>query len=505
MESILDNLCKIKDLRVISRTSVEQYRNNPKPIPEIAEEMNVSYILEGSGLKDGDDIRLTVQLIDATHDRHIWSGTFDRKSEEIFALQSEVARLVAKEIQAIITPDENELIGKIPTHSQTAYEFYQKGNEELRTYSLGDPEALARAEDLFQYALEYDSSFAQAYVGMAWVYRHKHLWETYFSENFLDSVRIFADMALSYDDQLSQAYTVKGRYYLDKGQNELAIREYDQAIRLNPNDWRAYAGKGMLHSYNDLVQWLENMHMAASLNHGPELPYILRDLAWAYYCAGFYEEFRQYTEETCGIDGDYTEYYGRLGVAECWRSNFEKAFVHMEKAYSIDSTVDFVNERFGEICIYVGRDAKALKHYQKFAESLQERGEIPTNTAHRFGYVFWKNGYTVEAESYFKDQLRYGREMIELGRSLSEESWAYYDLAGTYAMLGERDKAFENLRIFNHRERMPFWMVHFIRHDPLFGSIRQEPEYQQIARDNEGKYQAEHERVRKWLEENDML
>jgi len=87
MESILDNLCKIEDLRVVSRTSVEQYRNNSKPVQTIAKEMNVSYVLEGSGLKHGDNIRLTIQLVDAINDQHIWSNIYNRKSEEIFNLQ----------------------------------------------------------------------------------------------------------------------------------------------------------------------------------------------------------------------------------------------------------------------------------------------------------------------------------------------------------------------------------------------------------------------------------
>ncbi|MGW8317051.1 MAG: hypothetical protein ACWGNV_15750, partial [Bacteroidales bacterium] len=91
MESILDNLSRIQDLRVVSRTSVEQYRNNPKPIPQIAQEMNVAYVLEGSGLKHGDRIRLTLQLIDANHDTHVWSNSYDRKEEDVFDLYSEVS------------------------------------------------------------------------------------------------------------------------------------------------------------------------------------------------------------------------------------------------------------------------------------------------------------------------------------------------------------------------------------------------------------------------------
>ena len=171
MEEILDNLCKIKDLRVISRNSVEQYRNNPKPTPVVAEEMNVSYVLEGSGQRDGNNIRLTVQLLNARNDSHVWSETYYREMGQIFDLQSEIAQLVASEIEAIITPEEKELIEKIPTTNLTAWDFYQRGREEL----LKDPvlaiedktKEVEIAEDLLVIEpLEYDSTFARAYAGL---------------------------------------------------------------------------------------------------------------------------------------------------------------------------------------------------------------------------------------------------------------------------------------------------------------------------------------------------
>ena len=95
--------------------------------------------------------------------------------------------------------------------------------------------------------------------------------------------------------------------------------------------------------------------------------------------------------------------------------------------------------------------------------------------------------------------------MIELGRKYEKTFYTYYDLAGVYAFRGERDKAYQNLRIFNKKQMMPLWMVSLIKTDPLFNSIRNEPEFQQVARDVETKYQAEHERVKKWLEEHGKL
>jgi hypothetical protein len=115
------------------------------------------------------------------------------------------------------------------------------------------------------------------------------------------------------------------------------------------------------------------------------------------------------------------------------------------------------------------------------------------------------NGNTNEANYFFKKQIDYSSDEIKLGRMRSEQFFTYYDLAGAYAFLGQTKKAYENLHIFNQKKIIHQWMVKLIKTDPLFDTIRNEPEFQQIVRDVETKYQAEHERVRKWLEENNML
>ncbi len=114
MESTLNNLQKIKDLKVISRTSAEKYRNTTKSIPEMAKELNANYFIEGSGQKIGDRILLNIQLIEGSTDKHLWANQYRREAKDIFALQQEIAKNIAEEIQAIITPEEAQRIGKNP-------------------------------------------------------------------------------------------------------------------------------------------------------------------------------------------------------------------------------------------------------------------------------------------------------------------------------------------------------------------------------------------------------
>jgi len=506
MEAILNNLSMIEDLRVPGRTSVEQYRDNPKPIPMVAEEMDVSYILEGSGHRDGNNVRLIIQLLDGREDQHLWSKTYDADIEEIFAMQSEIAQSIAREIAAVITPEEKQLIEKIPTTNLTAYDLYQQGKDEHIHYKLenNNRAELERAEELYHDALEYDSTFAQAYTGLANVYWDKYYWETYFSDDFMDSVLILADIALSYDDQLAEAYTVRGDYFRLNGQNEQAIRDYDKAIKFNPNDWMAYQGRGWIYFDEDWVKSLANYHKAASLNHGSELPNLLRIIGNLYNACGFIEKGNNYIEDAFKLNGDSVIYYSSLAYGEWFRGNYARSIEFLEKGYAIDSTDSYTLRSLGGYYLFLGQFEESLKHYAKYIERLEELGSIVLNDMVEIGYVYFKNGYKEEADYYLDEQINYCNESIELGRWYSKNLYAYYDLAAVYAFRGEKDKAFENLRIFNQKQKMSKWVLN-IKDDPLFDKLRDEPEFQQIVRDFEAKYQAEYERVRQWLEENDML
>jgi hypothetical protein len=124
---------------------------------------------------------------------------------------------------------------------------------------------------------------------------------------------------------------------------------------------------------------------------------------------------------------------------------------------------------------------------------------------HRVAYYYWLNGKEDEANHYFDLQMEYCTQDIELNRPNAVQKYSYYDLAGIYASRGETQKALENLKVFDQRQVMVYWITMFIKTDYLFNNIRNEPEFKQIVRDVEVKYEAEHERVRKWLEEQGML
>ena len=271
MDAILTNLSKIKDLRVISRTSVEQYRNTNKTVNAIGKELDVGYLLEGSLQKDRNQVRLIVQLIRTKNENHVWSKIYDYDGKYIFSIQSEVAETVASELQAVITPEEKQLIRKIPTTNLSAYDFYQRGKDELDNND--DSISLEKARKLFQKALDLDSTFALAYSGLAGVYYSKYYSKSFFSENFLDSVLILVNRALAFDNQCAEAYYNRAKRYYQLAKPAEALKEIDKAIKFNPNDWQTYLLRSKIYGNQaDFVGAISNNREAMQRNRGKNLP-----------------------------------------------------------------------------------------------------------------------------------------------------------------------------------------------------------------------------------------
>lgn len=515
MEEIFTDLQKVRDFRIISRTSVEKYRGRTDfTLPQIAKDLDVNYIVEGSGQKSGNTYVLRVQLIAADNERHLWARTFEQEiqdTKDIFKVQSQVAQEIALALQVIITPEEKKLIENISTADLTAYDFYQRGREEQRKYQQGNSnkQALNRAEYLYKKALAYDSTFARAYTGLADVYWSRHVYESYYAKNYLDSVLILADRALSYDDHLAEAHYTRAEYFLQCGKFDQAIQEYDKALQYNPNFSEAYYGKGYKmqiwdYHYMDFVKGLENMHKAVRINHGRELPFYLRQLGDAYgIFAGFREKAKYYYQKALELDGDTTSYLFRLAEVENLSGNFDRSVQLFKKCFARDSSEVGIAWSFASNLELNGQYKEALKYVKKFENNLEAYPWLVYGSRRLIGYVYLMNGYKNEADRWLKEQRKMSEESIKMGRWYSID--ANYDIAALYAFLGEKDKAYENLRIVNKIHICPLWLLYLIKHDPFFNSIRNEPEFQKIVHDLETKFQAEHERVRKWMAEKGTL
>ena len=236
---MLTNLARIGSLKVISRTSVTQYKDTEKTIPVIAKELGVATVMEGAVQRSGNTVRINVQLIDAKTDEHLWAEIFDRElnTENLFAIQSEISQKIANALETTLTDAETNRINTMPTHNMEAYEAYTRGRILMATRETAK---LEQAANEFNKAVELDPNFALAWVGVA----DSHmLWEVYGTlerDKATEIMDVAANRALAIDDQMGEAYASLGQLRKMQGEPEQAEAAFNRAIELNPNYASAY-------------------------------------------------------------------------------------------------------------------------------------------------------------------------------------------------------------------------------------------------------------------------
>lgn len=249
-DDLLTHISKIGAIRTISRTSVMQYRDTEKTIPEIARELGVGTILEGGVQRAGQQIRINVQLIDARNDEHLWAEIYDRQlsAENIFTIQSEISTAIAQALQAVLSPTELQRIQAMPTQSLEAYEAYLMGKKHFSDRSV---ESISRAIADFSKATRLDPGFSLAWVGLA---NARYLYKYYSGEATADDkfpeVRNALMTALELDPNAGEAYATLGLMEWDAG---VAERHYRRAIELSPNYASAFQWYSMMLRNNERI------------------------------------------------------------------------------------------------------------------------------------------------------------------------------------------------------------------------------------------------------------
>ncbi len=506
-DAILLYLSKIADLRVMSRTSTEQYRGTKKTARKICQEQKVDYLFESSLLVVGDSIQLIAQLIEpGRRERQVWAGKFLRDKREILTVQNEVAQSIANELNARIGQEERQRIEKFPTLNLTAYDFYQKAREELWEYRLDKKKTdmLKSSEYHYRQALFFDPQYAEAYSGLASIYWEKNFIHSYLSNSFIDSSFFFANKALKLDDQLAEAYKIKGDYYMETGKPELAIQEFSQAIKINPNCWEAYAAIGLLYEYKDAVISISNYIKAASLHRGRDLPKLLAAIGNCFLWAGFPKEHSYYDNEEFKLTRDSANYFLNQGLIEDYKQNWQGKLDFLLKAHQIDPSNTTTISGLGLTYIFLHQYDKALETYQKLLVQLEKSDLLSYNEMHRIGYAFWMNGFKEKANYYFDKQIELSTKGLDLQRII--DPFFHYDLAGVYAFRGEKENAYEQLNLFmNTMKWKHSWVITLIQNDPLFDRLRSEPRFQAILNEIISEHQAEHDRVSKWLKNQKII
>lgn len=232
-EDILTNLSRIKGIKkVISRSSVMQYKENRPTIPEIAKELGVSYILEGSVRKHNDKVIITAQLIDA-NDNHLWAENYNDIFDKVFEIQKDVSKKIVQQLKIVISPDEEKVLNKSPTDNLKAYEYYLKARSYSEKRTKKD---FKTSLELYQQAIDLDPNFADAYAEMALSLLSNMYIEIKSADQNLIKAEQLIGKALKIDPRSAKAYAAKGTLNSEYSREEEAIENLEKALELNPND-----------------------------------------------------------------------------------------------------------------------------------------------------------------------------------------------------------------------------------------------------------------------------
>src|SRR5438105_1285376 len=333
-DEILTRLAKVADLKVISRTSTQQFKSAPDNLPQIAKQLGVAHILEGSVQKAGDQVRVNVQLVNGLNDAHLWADTYDRKLNDIFAVESEIAKAITDTLQAKLSGSEQHAIAARPTENTEAHQLYLKGRFFWNKRTGND---LQKSIDYFQQAIAIDPNYALAYAGVADAYVFLPGYNAGTPRNCYPKAVAAAKKALELDDNLAEAHTTLALaiWYHDFDSSQ-ANREFQRALELNPNYAIAHQqyGNNTLSALGRFDDAIAEGKRAVELD--PLSLVINTDLGTDYYFARRYDEAIAQLRKTLEMDPGFYYAHVNLGWALEAKRDLDEAIAEYQKARGLN-------------------------------------------------------------------------------------------------------------------------------------------------------------------------
>jgi TolB-like protein/DNA-binding winged helix-turn-helix (wHTH) protein/Tfp pilus assembly protein PilF len=388
-EELITNLAQSLPLRVISRTSVMRYEQTEKPITEIARELGVEAIVEGAVARSGKQVTVTVQLIDATEDRHLWAETYHRDLGDLLGMEAELAQRIASQVGGTLTSDHEIKVKQSRPIDPRVSELYMKGRY---FWNKRTEEGFRKAAEYFQQAVELDANYAPAYAGLADCYLFQP--PTVPPKVSATKATAMAKRALELDNSLAEPHATLGllaqNVELDWAKAE---KEYKRAIDLNPNYATAHQWYGgELEQKGRFDEALAEMKLAGDLD--PLSLIIIKDTGEIYYVARKYARAIEYFRKALEMDPNFVVAHMYLGLAYAQQQEFSSALAELQKARLLQDSQDILSE---------------------------------------LGYVYALSGKRREAEEILSDL-----------KVISKQRYIFpTDYAIIYAGLGDKDKAFE--------------------------------------------------------------
>ena len=428
-DQLITDLAKVGSLRVVSRTSVIRYKGTKKGLPEIARELNVDAVVEGSVIRSGQRVRVTAQLLQAPTDRHLWAETYDRDLGDVLKLQGEVADAIAQQVRAQLTPQQQAQLRLAHAVNPAAYDAYLKGRLYFTT-EYTKPSSLKKAQQDFEESIQKDPNFALAYAGLADTYVYLAFAGALQKDQAYRSAKEALAKALELDDSIGEAYDTLGLLSFEFDWDwDTADREFNRAIALAPSYSCAHEDRAIFLAFiGRRAEALAELTKIDQLDYG--------------FSAGHTESATYYELQ------DYPNLIessrrGLLLDPNDW-------FQHFNLGVGYEGT---------------GKGQEAISEYQKAIE-ISGNSRSAVALAHAYSAA----GKKAEAEKILHD----------LERKLKETSASPYTMATIYAGLGENDKAFEFLeKAYSEKSLDVFGSL---KSDLLLDSLRPDPRFQSLLR-----------------------
>ena len=371
-DEILTRLAKVADLKVISRTSTQHFKSAPENLPQIAKQLGVAHILEGSVQKAGDQVRVNVQLINAMTDAHLWADTYDRKLTDIFAVESEIAKTIAETLQARLTGSEKSSIAKTPTVNPEAYELYLNGKFFAEKRTGAD---LRKSIEYYDRAIAKDSNYALAYVGLADSHLLLSAYGAISPKESIPPARAALKKALDLDDSLAQAHASSGLLATLELDLHRAITELERAIQLNPNYATAHHWIALpLMAIGEFDRAIVEGKRAIELD--PLSLICNSDLGWVYFNARRYDEAEAQARKTLEMDSRFVVAHYYLGEVFQFKGELNNAIAEYQKAFDLNND-PFSLAMLGQAYARQGKTDEARKVLARLREDAKSRYVSP--------------------------------------------------------------------------------------------------------------------------------
>ena len=500
MESTLNSLQKIEDFRVISRTSAETYSKSDLSVPEIAEALNVNYVVEGSGQRVGDQVLLNIKLIEASSDRPVWSEQYRREVGDVFDLQNEVARKIADAVQATVTPAELERIEKKPTDNLVAYDYYLQA---LVPFHAMTRESLEKAIPLFEKAIEEDPEFSLAYAHVAISYYFLDVYKK--QKQYTEEINTYSDKALLFDSKSAESLIAKALYYMQTEDYRLALPHLEKALEYNPNSNAVVQMLSDLYArvIPDTGKYLEyafkGVQLDIAANDSVGKSYIYLHLSNALIQSGFVEESLHYIDKS--LDFNPNNEYSPLVksyILYARDRDGQQILRRLLREWKKDTTRLDILQEVAKAHYFREEYDSAFHYYEKFTGARERLGLVmyPQEDV-KIAYTYKKKGLDAHAARYFNAYRGYCERDQSIYKSLS--------IAVMHAYEGDFDQAIEQMKVFATQDNYQYWIVVFLELDPILEPLKSHPEFAPTVQKIKDRFWEKHAELKESLESKGLL